>query len=64
MSRIFATIGLALAAQSLSGQHQTATLTEPYVNGSIPYTVEMREVSLAPAILPNIHSVAAAEWQG
>ncbi len=63
MSRIFATIGLALAVQSLSGQHQTATLTEPYVNGSIPYTVEIREVSLAPAILPNIHSVAA-EWQG
>lgn len=64
MHRSIASIGLALAVQSLSGQHQTATLTEPYVNGSIPYTVEIKEVSLAPAILPNIHSVAAAEWQG
>lgn len=46
------------------GQHQTPTLTEPYVDGIIPYAVEIREVSLAPADLPNIHSIAAAEWQG
>ena len=46
------------------GQHQTPTLTEPFVDGVIPYTVEIREVSLAPAPVPNIHSIAAAEWQG
>lgn len=48
----------------LSGQHQTPTLTEPFVNGHIPYSIEIKEISLTPALLPNIHSIAAAEWQG
>jgi len=51
-------------ATTLPGQHQTATLTEPFVNGSIPYEVELREISLAPAPIPKIHSAAVAEWQG
>lgn len=58
---IFLSLGIACPVW---GQHQTPTLTEPYVDGKIPYTVEIREVSLAPASIPNIHSIAAAEWQG
>jgi hypothetical protein len=46
------------------GQHQTQTLTEPYVGGAIPYTVEIKEVSFPSTPIPNIHSIAAAEWQG
>lgn len=49
---------------SVMGQHQTTVLTEPYVNGSIPYTLEIKEVSIGSASVPNIHSIAAAEWQG
>jgi hypothetical protein len=50
--------------EGLAAQHQTSTLDEPHLDGSIPYTVDIREVSLAPAPLPNIHSVATGEWQG
>ena len=49
---------------SASGQHQTDSFSLPYVNGVLPYTVEISEVSLEPAPLPNIHSIAAAEWDG
>lgn len=47
-----------------SGQHQTSDLDEPIVGGSVPYTVEIREAALMPVSLPNIHSFAAAEWEG
>ncbi len=40
------------------GQHQTETLDEPVVGGIVPYQIELREVSLAPAVIPNIHSTA------
>ncbi len=63
MKRLFKLIVFALLPP-VFGQHQTPTLTEPFVNGSIPYSIEIREVSFEPAILPNIHSTAAAEWQG
>ena len=46
------------------GQHQTTVLDEPHVGASLPYSVEIREVSLSPAPLPNIHSVAAGMWEG
>ena len=48
----------------LAAQHQTSTLDEPHLGGSIPYTVDIREVSLSPTPLPNIHSVAAGKWEG
>ena len=43
-------------------QHQTATFDEPVVGGIIPYQIELHEISIAPADVPNIHSMAAAEW--
>jgi hypothetical protein len=43
-------------------QHQTTVLDEPNVGGTLPYQIEIREVSFAPAEIPNIHSVAAAIW--
>ena len=46
------------------GQHQTDNFSLPYLDGILPYSVEIREVSLEPAAVPNIHSIAAAEWQG
>lgn len=49
---------------SANGQHQTDSFSLPYVDGVLPYTVEISEVSLDPAPLPNIHSIAAAEWDG
>jgi hypothetical protein len=48
----------------LWAQHQTATLTEPHLNGMIPYEVAIREISLAPAALPTIHSFATGEVEG
>lgn len=48
----------------LWAQHQTTTFTEPYLNGQIPYSVEIREASFAPAALPNIHSFTSGEWDG
>jgi hypothetical protein len=44
-------------------QHQTSVLDEPVVSGTLPYVIEIAEVSLAPASLPNIHSVAAGVWE-
>lgn len=49
---------------SATAQHQTETLTTPLINGRIPYSVEIKEVSLVPAAIPNIHSIAGAEWNG
>lgn len=34
------------------------------VGGRLPYSLEIREASLEPAEIPNIHSVAAAIWEG
>ena len=45
-------------------QHQTPAFDLPAVGGVLPYGITLREVSLAPAVVPNIHSVAAADWSG
>lgn len=55
---------LALLAGSAAAQHQTATLDSPVTGGRLPYSVSLRETSLAPAALPNLHSAAAAVWEG
>ncbi len=34
------------------------------VDGILPYQISLREISLAPAAIPTLHSVAAADWQG
>ncbi len=57
-------LGLWGAGGRLSAQHQTAVLDEPAVGGLLPYEIELREVSLAPAALPNLHSMAVAVWEG
>jgi hypothetical protein len=46
-----------------SAQHQTA-LDPPLVGGTLPYSITLREISLAPAPIPTLHSVAAAKWDG
>ncbi len=53
-----------LTAPGAFAQHQTATLDEPHTGGALPYSIEIREVSLAPAAVPNLHSAAAAIWEG
>ena len=53
---------LALLAGTVHAQHQTATLDSPVLGGLLPYSVALREVSLAPAALPNLHSAAVAIW--
>ena len=53
-----------LTPWAVVAQHQTATFDPPIVGGELPYTIEIREISLAPAIVPNIHSTAAADWNG
>jgi hypothetical protein len=65
MNHHFLQIALSWFALSaaLMAQHQTV-LDPPVVGGVLPYSVELREVSLAPAPLPTLHSVAAARWQG
>ncbi|MGI9243844.1 MAG: hypothetical protein ACR2RV_23810, partial [Verrucomicrobiales bacterium] len=56
---------LVLSAAHLAlAEHQTTVLDEPHVGGSLPYEIELTEISLAPAQLPNIHSAAAACWRG
>ncbi len=45
------------------GQHQTP-LDLPLVGGTLPYSIEIREVSLVPAPMPTLHSVAAGKWDG
>lgn len=64
MIRPFLRLILLAWSPLLWGQHQTASLTEPYLNGKIPYAVEIREISLAPAALPTLHSFATGEWDG
>lgn len=44
-------------------QHQTP-LDPPLVGGTLPYSIALREISLAPAPVPTLHSVAAAKWDG
>jgi len=44
-------------------QHQTA-LNPPLVGGTLPYSIALREISLAPAPIPTLHSVAAGKWNG
>ncbi|MBK1828693.1 hypothetical protein [Haloferula rosea] len=58
------TLALAVSVGTALGQHQTTALDEPHVGGTIPYTVDIQEISLAPAAQPSLHSVAAAEWNG
>ncbi len=43
--------------------HQT-DLDAPLVDGTLPYTITLRETSFAPASMPTLHSVAAAKWDG
>lgn len=49
---------------SSNAQHQSDSFSLPHVGGTLPYSVEIKEVSFAPAAIPNIHSIAAAEWEG
>jgi hypothetical protein len=52
----------ALLTVTAPAQHQT-TLDPPVVGGGLPYAIELREVSLAPAPIPTLHSAAAGVWQ-
>jgi len=52
-----------LAGAIVFGQHQTV-LDPPLVGGTLPYALEIREVSFAPAPMPTLHSVAAGKWDG
>lgn len=47
----------------LHGQHQTP-LDPPVTGGALPYGILIREISLAPAQIPTLHSIAAAKWEG
>jgi hypothetical protein len=53
----------AILAPALFAQHQTP-LDPPLVGGTLPYSIVLREVSLAPAPIPTLHSVAAGKWDG
>jgi hypothetical protein len=55
---------LAVLAVPLAGQHQTTVLDPPVTGGLLPYEISLHEVSLAPAELPNLHSMAVAVWDG
>lgn len=55
---------LVLLAGTVAAQHQTATLDPPVLGGLLPYSVALREISLAPAAVPNLHSAATAVWDG
>jgi hypothetical protein len=52
-----------LSAPLILAQHQTA-LDPPQVGGTLPYSITLRETSLAPAPIPTLHSVAAGKWDG
>ena len=52
-----------LFAGSAAAQHQTAILDPPVTGGTLPYEITLREISLAPATMPTLHSMAAAVWQ-
>ena len=56
-------IGTGLFVGSAAAQHQTAILDPPVTGGTLPYEITLREISLAPAAVPTLHSVAAAVWQ-
>jgi hypothetical protein len=53
---------LVLLVVAAAAQHQTV-LDPPVVGGQLPYAIELREMSLAPAPVPTLHSAAVAEWQ-
>jgi hypothetical protein len=53
---------MAFLTATAPAQHQTA-LDPPVVAGELPYVIELREVSLAPAPIPTLHSAAVAVWQ-
>ena len=53
----------AILAPVAFAQHQTA-LDPPLVGGTLPYSITLREISLAPAPIPTLHSVAAGKWDG
>ena len=53
----------AFLAPAATAQHQTP-LDPPLVGGTLPYSISLREISLAPAPIPTLHSVAAAQWDG
>jgi len=57
-------MAVALAPVLAGAIHQTESLDWPIRGGHLPYTLEIREVSLAPAEIPNLHSVAAGSWNG
>jgi hypothetical protein len=48
---------------SAAAQHQTAVLDPPVTGGTLPYEITLREISLAPATVPTLHSAVAAVWQ-
>lgn len=45
-----------------AGQHQTAVLDLPITGGLLPYEITLREIQLAPATLPNLHSMIVGVW--
>ena len=53
----------AITAPAAFAQHQTV-LDPPLVGGTLLYSITLREVSLAPAPIPTLHSVAAGKWNG
>lgn len=55
--------GLLLTATVVAAQHQSV-LDPPLVGGTLPYSITLREITLAPAPMPTLHSVAAAKWEG
>ena len=62
-SPILGLLLMGLACQHATAIHQTE-LDAPLVGGTLPYSIEIRETSLAPAPMPTLHSVAAAKWDG
>jgi hypothetical protein len=48
---------------SAAAQHQTSVLDPPVTGGTLPYEITLREISLAPATVPTLHSAVAAVWQ-
>ena len=51
-----------LLVGSAAAQHQTAVLDPPVTGGTLPYEITLREISLAPAMVPTLHSAAAGVW--